>query len=98
MSEMRQRDIGDFVVRVYKPGERFGVDDSVINDSKKSIVEFYHKKNGKEYFTASYYDKALKDRDPNTGLILDLSRPDLYIKPEQLKEIREWLESFANQD
>lgn len=92
---MKQYDLDEFVVRVYKPGEHFGVDDSVINDSKKSIVEFYHKKNGKEYFTASYYDKTLIDRNPCSGLILNLSKPELYIKPDELKELRKWLESLV---
>ena len=85
-----------WLVRIIKPGERYGNGYSIIhNKSEDCLVEFYDATQDKDkfpigQFVSRYYFKTLME-GANNGLMLDASVKDWYINPKNMKEIKKWL-------
>ena len=85
-----------WIVRIVKPGERFGQGYSLVhNKSEDCLVEFYDATQDKDkfpigQFVTRYYYKTLIEKN-NTGLALDTSVDSWYINAKNMEQIRKWL-------
>lgn len=98
-NEMRT---GKWGVKIVAPGERYGLGNSVLNDSGKPLVEFYdHSQDPAKFpkgqFVTRYYMDQLLGRgewgikDAANGLSLDSAIPDWTVSSANMQTILTWL-------
>lgn len=83
-----------FNVRIVAPGDQYGRNDVLTNESSEEMVEFYdtryqHTELGQ--FVSRYYASTLRERE-NRGLCLDGGVPAWNLDEKAFGAVRDWLE------
>lgn len=75
----------EFLIRVVRLGERYGLNDCLVHERADPMIEFYDlthagRKGFSErgQFVSSYYARTLTKHDPTRGLCLDGANADVW--------------------
>jgi hypothetical protein len=88
--------IEKFNVRIVNTGEKYGLDDCLINE-KEQMVEFYdsrfdHKSGmGRGQFVNRYYTSTILSGEYPNGLCLDFGIPEWTISANGMQQVADYL-------
>jgi hypothetical protein len=82
-----------FNVRIVQSGDRFGRDDCLTHEKEDPLIEFYLRDSADQRsrgFFISRYRASTLVAGGNRGLLLEGSRPDWSVTPEEMQEVRSY--------
>jgi hypothetical protein len=88
-----------FRVRIIEQGDKFGLNDCLVNRNSVPIVQFFDRRfnfseNGQ--FISSYYISTLINDNKKNGLCLQGGVPDWTISAASMTLVVSWLKEIAN--
>ncbi len=92
-----------FVVRIVSFGDKYGLANSLVNNDKEPLVEFYDARYTNEKFTpfgqfvTRYRFNVLDHNALRNGLCMDGGIKDWHIEPNEMQEIKNWMSGFSNE-
>jgi hypothetical protein len=91
-------DVRPWVVRLIQPGESYGLDDCLINDSKEALIEFYDATYAGDegfgplgQFVSRYHLTTLQAHQRGVGLALDWSHQVWHLSAETSDKVLDWI-------
>ena len=94
--------IGKFNVRIVKPGDRYGMDDCLVNAGPAWLVEFYDTtyrspfSMGRGQFVSRYFTATILASDYPNGLCLDGDFKDVWsVTADGMKQVQDFIRKEA---
>jgi len=81
-----------FEVRIVNTGDRFGLNDVLVNDDDQALIEFWDTSTFEEgQFVSRYFAETILDHEFGHGLNLDGGIPEWSIDANSMTTIVGWL-------
>ena len=89
-----------FNVRMVFKGEGYGVNDAVIHDKDRPLVEFYDNRHGnglgsRGQFVSRYYASTLLESENRGGLSLHGGEPEWTVSAEEMVAVRKYIKLLS---